>query len=188
MTTMRRPMRSSGVYHSAMPERIWRLFVAEVDFEAEELVGLGDALGDDDLGDAELDLGEVVDGDLRGVGDVRLGGGVGEDAGGVRFGVGWGSGALGGDGVAAADGGTGGGFGEGRGAWGSAGVRGVGWDGGGVGGGLIHKLGGLGVLGLLGSRGGVFHVDHDLGESFVRSGEDGGEGAEFCAGFQAAPF
>ncbi len=25
MTTMRRPMRSSGVYHSAMPDRIWRL-------------------------------------------------------------------------------------------------------------------------------------------------------------------
>ena len=41
-------------------------FVAEVDFEAEELVGLGDALGDDDLGDAEVDLGEVVDGDGRG--------------------------------------------------------------------------------------------------------------------------
>ena len=35
----------------------------EIDFEAEELVGLGDALGDDDLGDAEIDLGEVVDGD-----------------------------------------------------------------------------------------------------------------------------
>ena len=40
--------------------------VAQVDFEAEELVGLGDALGDEDLGDAELDLGEVVDGDLGG--------------------------------------------------------------------------------------------------------------------------
>jgi len=47
------------------------LFVAEVDFEAEELVGLGDALGDEDLGDAELDLDEVVDGDLwRSVGGV----------------------------------------------------------------------------------------------------------------------
>ena len=33
----------------------------------------------------------------------------------------------------------------------------------------------------------VFHVSHNLGESFVRSGEDGGEGAELCAGFQAAP-
>ena len=42
------------------------LFVAEIDFEAEELVGFGDALGDDDLGDAEVDLDEVVDGDLRG--------------------------------------------------------------------------------------------------------------------------
>ena len=41
-------------------------FGAEVDFEAEELVGLGDALGDDDLRDAEIDLGEVVDGDCRG--------------------------------------------------------------------------------------------------------------------------
>ena len=38
-------------------------FGAEVDFEAEEFVGLGDALGDEDLGDAEVDLGEVVDGD-----------------------------------------------------------------------------------------------------------------------------
>ena len=38
--------------------------LAEVDFQAEELVGLGDALGDDDLRDPELDLGEVVDGDL----------------------------------------------------------------------------------------------------------------------------
>ena len=43
------------------------LFVAEIDFEAEELVGLGDALGDEDAGDAEIDLDEVVDGDLRGV-------------------------------------------------------------------------------------------------------------------------
>ena len=43
-------------------------FVAEVDFEAEELVGLGDALGDDDLGYAEVDFDEVVDGDLWGVG------------------------------------------------------------------------------------------------------------------------
>ena len=51
-----------------MPARIWRRgkFGAQVDFEAEQLVGLGDALGDDDLGDAEVDLGEVVDGDERG--------------------------------------------------------------------------------------------------------------------------
>ena len=42
--------------------------VAEVDFEAEELVGFGDALGDFDLGYAELDFDEVVDGDLRGCG------------------------------------------------------------------------------------------------------------------------
>ncbi len=39
-------------------------FVAEIDFEAEELVGLGDALADEDLGYAQLDFGEVVDGDL----------------------------------------------------------------------------------------------------------------------------
>ncbi len=71
------------------------LFVAEVDLKAEEFVGLGDALADEDLGDAELDLGEVVDGDLgRGVG--RLG--SGEDAGGGCLGVGRGAGALGGRG------------------------------------------------------------------------------------------
>ena len=50
------------------------LFVAQIYFEAEELVGLGDAFGDGDLGYAELDFGEVVDGDElwslgRGVGD-----------------------------------------------------------------------------------------------------------------------
>jgi hypothetical protein len=39
------------------------LFCAEVDLEAEELVGLGDALADEDFGDAEFDLCEVVDGD-----------------------------------------------------------------------------------------------------------------------------
>ena len=44
------------------------LFVAEVDFEAEELVGLGDALGYDDFGYAEIDFDEVVDGDLWGIG------------------------------------------------------------------------------------------------------------------------
>ncbi len=41
-------------------------FVAEVDFEAEELVGLGDALGDEDFGYAEIDFDEVVDGDRAG--------------------------------------------------------------------------------------------------------------------------
>jgi hypothetical protein len=34
--------------------------VAEVDLEAEELVGLGDAFGDDDLGYAQVDFYEVV--------------------------------------------------------------------------------------------------------------------------------
>ena len=38
-------------------------FGSEVDFEAEEFVGFWDALGDDDLRDAEVDLCEVVDGD-----------------------------------------------------------------------------------------------------------------------------
>ena len=47
-----------------MPARIWRCLVAEVDFETQELVGLGHALGDLDLRDAQLDLGEVVDGDF----------------------------------------------------------------------------------------------------------------------------
>ena len=50
------------------------LFVAEVDLEAEELVGFGDALGDDDLGYAEIDFYEVVDGDLWGVGCGGCGG------------------------------------------------------------------------------------------------------------------
>ena len=64
---------------------------AEVYFEAEELVGFGDALGDVDLGDAEFDFDEVVDGDLWGGfggagGDGGLRGYGGEDAG--RWGVG----------------------------------------------------------------------------------------------------
>ena len=71
MTMMRRPISSSGAYHSAMPDRIWRLpNVAEVDFEAQQLVGLGDALGDEDLRNPQIDLDEVVDGDLR-VADLR---------------------------------------------------------------------------------------------------------------------
>ncbi len=39
---------------------------AEIDFEAQQLIGLRDALADDDLGHAEVDLDEVVDGDGRG--------------------------------------------------------------------------------------------------------------------------
>ena len=52
-------------------------FVAEIDFEAEQLVGFGDALGDKDFSYAELDFGEVLDADL---GDSlrSRGGGVGE--------------------------------------------------------------------------------------------------------------
>ena len=106
------------------------LFVAEVDFEAEELVGLGDALGDEDFGYAEVDFGEVVDGDLRGVG---LGFGC-EDAGRCCFGVGRGDGALGGGGCAACYGGSGVCFGESAGARGRSGVGRVGGRGGGVGG------------------------------------------------------
>ncbi len=41
---------------------------AEVDFEAQQLVCLGHALGNLYLGDAQLDLGEVIDGDLAGGG------------------------------------------------------------------------------------------------------------------------
>ena len=113
------------------------LFVAEVDLEAEELVGLGDALGDDDLGDAEIDFGEVVDGDLSVSCGVSWS--VREDAGGWGFGVGRGAGALGGDGAAAADGGSGVFFGEGGGARGGSGVGGVVGRGRGVGGLLVER-------------------------------------------------
>src|SRR6185312_1616351 len=34
---------------------------------------------------------------------------------------------------------------------------------------------------------GVFHVGHNLYESFVSAREDRGEGAEFCSGLEAAP-
>src|SRR6185437_10290182 len=71
------------------------LFVAEVDFEAEQLVSLGDALGDEDAGDAEVDFNEVVDGDLRGVGS---GGGFGDGVDGLGDGVHGGVGGDGGDG------------------------------------------------------------------------------------------
>ena len=50
-----------------MPARIWRCLVAEIDFKAQQLVGLGDALGDLDLRNAELDFEEVVDGDFVGI-------------------------------------------------------------------------------------------------------------------------
>ena len=43
------------------------LFIAEVDLEAEKLVGLGDALSNDDLRDTKIDLDEIIDGDLRGI-------------------------------------------------------------------------------------------------------------------------
>jgi hypothetical protein len=74
-----------GLVELGDPGEDLALFVAKIDFKTEELVSLGDALGDDDLGDAEVDLDEVVDGDLGGVGDVGLGGGVGKEAGGVSF-------------------------------------------------------------------------------------------------------
>ena len=46
---------------------------AVVDLELQELVGLGVELGGEDLGDAEVELGEVLDGDL-GLGYRRRGG------------------------------------------------------------------------------------------------------------------
>ena len=146
------------------------VFVAEVDFEAEEFVGLGDALGDDDLGDAEVDLDEVVDGDLWGVGDV---GGCGGWRRRRRRGLRCGrrAGALGADGVAAADGGAGVGFGEVAGAGGGVGVGGVGGDRRMCGWWSRRRAWRAWAWGVL------FHVGHDLGESFVCSGEDGGEGA-----------
>ena len=82
-------------------------FVAEVDLEAEKLVGFGDVFGDDDAGDAEIDFDEVVDGDLRGVWEGGGEGGGGEGTGGGGFGVGRGFGALGGEGGAAGDLGSG---------------------------------------------------------------------------------
>src|SRR5260370_37798796 len=101
------------------------LLVAEVELEAEELVGLGYALGDDDLCDAEIDLDEVVDGDLGGVGG---GGGSGrrdEGPGGEGFGVGWGPDEVGPGDRCSTYLGSGVFFGEGAGARGRAGVRGV---------------------------------------------------------------
>ena len=41
----------------------WSEVEAEIDFEAEEFVRLGDALGNDNLRDTEIDFDEVVDGD-----------------------------------------------------------------------------------------------------------------------------
>ena len=99
------------------------LFVTEIDFEAEELVGFGDALGDEDAGDAEVDLDEVVDGDLGcGFGHGRSGGGVGEGRRGRRFVVGWGTGPLGGEGGRGGDVGAGVLSREGRGARGGGGM------------------------------------------------------------------
>ena len=137
------------------------LFVPEVDLEAQELVGLGDAFGDDDFGYAEVDLDEVVDGDLGCCGwlYVVCGDGVG------GFGD-WVQGC------------GGGGRGDGRLA--ELGVRG----GGGVEVGVDVGKAGVFDHGFLGYHGfkvfgcggvGCFHVGHELDESFVCSGEDGGE-------------
>ena len=57
-------------------------FVAKVDFETEQLVGFGNALGDFDLGDAELDFGEVVNGDFVAGSSGGRGGGSDDCAGG----------------------------------------------------------------------------------------------------------
>ena len=81
-------------------------FVPEVDFEAEEFVGFGDALGEEDFGDAELDFDEVVDGDLGGgVGGAGCARGLtGEDAAGLGFGVRGRGAVVGGFGERAGDG------------------------------------------------------------------------------------
>ena len=55
-----------GVELGDAGEDLAAAFGAEVDFEAEELVGFGDALGEEDFGYAEFDFDEVVDGDRRG--------------------------------------------------------------------------------------------------------------------------
>ena len=53
------------------------LFISKIDFKAKQLVRLRNALGNNNLGDAEVDLDEVVDGDLRaGVGGNRVAGGL----------------------------------------------------------------------------------------------------------------
>ena len=66
------------------------LLVAEIDLEAEEFVGLGDALGDEDLRDAQLDPGEVVDADVE-LALCLLGGRYqrGRSAGGLGSSGGW---------------------------------------------------------------------------------------------------
>ena len=59
-----------------MPAKtVLRVVAAEAERELEQLLGFGDFFGGDDAGDAEVDLGEVVD---RAFGGERLGGeGVG---------------------------------------------------------------------------------------------------------------
>ena len=47
-----------------MPETTVRCSAPEVERQLEQLVGLGHTLAGDHLGDAQIDLGEVVDGDL----------------------------------------------------------------------------------------------------------------------------
>ena len=133
------------------------LFVAEVDFEAEELVGFGDALGDEDLGYAEVDFDEVVDGYLGGVRGGGGRGGIGEGCGGRGFGVGRGLDEFGAGSCCSAYLGSGVFFVEGRGAGCSSGVGGVGGGGFGVDGLFVYELGRGGLGGV-----GGFHVGHDL--------------------------
>ena len=52
-------------------EDVFRRVAAEAERELEQLLGVGDVFGGDDAGDAEVDLGEVVD---RALGGERLGG------------------------------------------------------------------------------------------------------------------
>ena len=64
-TTIVRPTSASGSYASAMPATIVRCSRADVHVQLQQLLGLRHALGGEHLGDAQLDLHEVVDGDSR---------------------------------------------------------------------------------------------------------------------------
>src|ERR1700743_1518632 len=61
------------------------LFITEIDFKAEKLVGLWNALGHDDLRDAKIDLYRVVGGDLWRIRNARAGGRGCESTGCGRF-------------------------------------------------------------------------------------------------------
>ena len=64
ITMIRRPIRSSGAYHSAIPERICR-FLSQIHLQPQQLIGLRNPLRHQDLRHPQLHLHKVVDGDLR---------------------------------------------------------------------------------------------------------------------------